>query len=163
MAEDLSEQLNKDIHECVFFSLQFDESTDVVDTSQLCIFMRIVFKDMSTKEELLKIIPSKGKTRDEDLFQTFSDFVNSTQLPVKMAYLKILMGHLHWLAESDAMPLLEVSNKIKAFRGKTEIWRMRVLNGIADMFPQLTEFWDTNKLSVELVRNPIRCHLTSLK
>ncbi|XP_068220026.1 SCAN domain-containing protein 3-like [Palaemon carinicauda] len=58
--------------------------------------------------------------------------------------------------------VLEVSDKIKAFRGKTDIWRMRVLNGITDMFPQLTEFLNTNKLSVELVRNQIYGHLTPL-
>ena len=82
MAENLGEQLNKDIGECVFFSLQFDETTDVMDTSQLCIFIRMVFKDLSTKEELLKVLPLKGKTRGEDIFHTFSDFVNKTQLPV---------------------------------------------------------------------------------
>ena len=34
------------------------------------------------------------------------------------------------------------------------------MNGIIDMFPQLTKFLDTNKLSVELVRNHFCCHLT---
>ena len=57
MADDLGEQLNKDIRECFFFSLQFDETTDMIDTSQLCIFIRMVFEDLSTKEELLKILP----------------------------------------------------------------------------------------------------------
>lgn len=82
MAEELSEQLDRDMHECVYFSLQLDESTDVVDTLQLCIFIRMVFKDMRTKEELLKILPLKGKTRGEDIFQTFSEFVQQRQLPV---------------------------------------------------------------------------------
>ena len=82
MVEDLSEQLDKDIHECMYFSLQFDESTDVVDTSQLCIFIWMVFKDMRTKEELLKILPLKGKTRGEEIFQIFSEFVQRKQLPL---------------------------------------------------------------------------------
>ena len=62
MAEDLSEQLNKDIRECVFFSFRFNESSDVIDTSQLCVFIRMVLKDLSTKEELLKILPLNEKT-----------------------------------------------------------------------------------------------------
>lgn len=82
LTEEVSEQLDRDIRECMFFSLQFDESTDVVDTSQLCIFIRLVFKDMSTKEELLKILPLKGKTRGEEIFQNFSDIVHRTELPL---------------------------------------------------------------------------------
>ena len=38
-------------------SLQFDESTDAVDEAQLCVFVRMVFDDMSVKEELLTIFP----------------------------------------------------------------------------------------------------------
>lgn len=57
MAEDMTKQPWKDITDCECFSLQFDESTDVCDTAQLCIFIRIVLTDMSTKEELLKILP----------------------------------------------------------------------------------------------------------
>lgn len=64
------------------FSLQFDETTDMIDTSQLWIFIRMVFRDLTTKEELLKVLISKGKIRGGDIIHTFSDFVNKTQLPV---------------------------------------------------------------------------------
>ena len=43
MAVDVEEQLWKDIDACECFSLQFDESTDMVDVAQLCVFIRIVF------------------------------------------------------------------------------------------------------------------------
>ena len=55
MAEDLTQQLLKDIEDCKCFSLQLDESTDVSDTAQLCVFIRMVFTDMTAKEELLTI------------------------------------------------------------------------------------------------------------
>ncbi|KAK1897550.1 Zinc finger MYM-type protein 6 [Dissostichus eleginoides] len=58
--------------------------------------------------------------------------------------------------------ILEVSDKIKAFRAKTAIWRRRVQNGITDMFPQLTEFLDTNQIPAEIVKNTIGSHLASL-
>jgi hypothetical protein len=48
---DFIEQLTKDINECVCFSLQFHEYTDILDTSQLYIFIRMVFRDMIVKEE----------------------------------------------------------------------------------------------------------------
>lgn len=73
MAEDLGEQLNKYKRECVLFSLQFDETTDVNDTSQLCIFSEMVFKDLSRKEELLKVLPLKER-RKKNKVKTFSRF-----------------------------------------------------------------------------------------
>ena len=39
MAVDVEEQLKKDIDVCECFSLQFDESTDMVDVAQLCVFI----------------------------------------------------------------------------------------------------------------------------
>ena len=71
MAEDLTQQLWKDIGDCKCFSLQLDESTDVSDTTQMCIFIRMVFTDMTAKEELLTILPMKEHTRGQDIFQSF--------------------------------------------------------------------------------------------
>ncbi|KAF7650099.1 hypothetical protein LDENG_00131240 [Lucifuga dentata] len=39
MADDLTQQLWKDIADCECFSLQLDESMDISDTAQLCIFI----------------------------------------------------------------------------------------------------------------------------
>ena len=41
MAEDLTQQLQRDIADCVCFSMQLDESTDTSDTAQMCIFIRM--------------------------------------------------------------------------------------------------------------------------
>ena len=74
----------KDIDVCECFSLQSDESTDTVDVAQLCVFIRVVFEDMSAKEELLTILPLKGHTRGEDtVFSMLSwDFDKETKLPL---------------------------------------------------------------------------------
>ena len=82
MSEDLHSQLKKDVNSCECFSLQFDESTDMVDVAQLCIFIRMVFDDMTAKEELLTILPLKGTTRGEDIFHAFMEFVKESQLPL---------------------------------------------------------------------------------
>ena len=63
LSADVTDQLQDDINKCVAFSLQFDDSTDVIDTAQLMVFMRMVFEDCTTKEELLKVIPKHGRTR----------------------------------------------------------------------------------------------------
>ena len=52
----------------------------MVDVAQLCVFIRMVFEDMSTKEELLTILPLKGHTRGEDIFNAFMGFVNEKKL-----------------------------------------------------------------------------------
>lgn len=82
MAEDLTQQMWKDIRDCECFSVQLDESTDVSDTAQMCIFIRMVFSDITAKEELLTVLPMKKQTRGEDIFQSFKNFIEKTQLPV---------------------------------------------------------------------------------
>lgn len=82
LSKNLNEQLQKDIVLCVAFSLQFDESTDITDTAQLLVFIRMVFKDFSTKEELLSMISLKGKTRGIDIFTEFKAYICEIKLPL---------------------------------------------------------------------------------
>ena len=53
----------------------------MVDVAQLCVFIRMVFEDMTAKEELITILPLKGHTRGEDVFNAFMSFVSETKLP----------------------------------------------------------------------------------
>ncbi|XP_047020709.1 general transcription factor II-I repeat domain-containing protein 2A-like isoform X2 [Helicoverpa zea] len=82
ISKNLNEQLQKDIDLCVAFSLQFDESTDVTDTAQLLVFIRMVFEDFSTKEELLSMISLKEKTRGFDIFTAFKAYISQIKLPL---------------------------------------------------------------------------------
>ncbi|GFU93195.1 uncharacterized protein TNCV_4217211 [Trichonephila clavipes] len=78
MNSNLADQLTKGIANCICFSLQFDESVDVVDISQPCIFVRMDFQDMSIKEELLTILPLKKKTRGEDV----KKYIEEKNIPI---------------------------------------------------------------------------------
>lgn len=82
MSKNVDEQLQRDLVQCVAFSLQLDESTDISDTAQLLIFIRMVFGDFSTREELLTMISLKGRTRGIDLFTEFKDYVGKINLPL---------------------------------------------------------------------------------
>ncbi|XP_072380584.1 zinc finger BED domain-containing protein 5-like [Diabrotica undecimpunctata] len=82
MGKDLESQVKSDIMKCMYFSLQFDESSDMTDTAQLCIFIRLVFSDMLAKEELLTTLPLKEKTRGEDIHNVFISFVKQYELPI---------------------------------------------------------------------------------
>jgi hypothetical protein len=62
----------KNVHQnCCYFSLQFNESTDIVDTSQKIMFIRLVFPDIIHNEEFLTMIPVKETTKDEIIYPQF--------------------------------------------------------------------------------------------
>lgn len=82
MSKNITELLQKDFDQCVAFSLQLDESTDVTDTAQLLVFIRMVFEDFSTKEELMGMISLKERTRGLDIFNAFKNYVGQINLPL---------------------------------------------------------------------------------
>jgi hypothetical protein len=82
MSDDNEQQMRQDLEICEFFSLKLDESTDVSDVSQLLVFVQMVFNDGSIKEELLKTIPLHGKTRGEDIFQSFYTSLLEINVPI---------------------------------------------------------------------------------
>lgn len=81
MGDNLVQQLGKDIDYCECFSLQMDESTNITDKAQLCIFIRMVH-DMTAKEELLTVLHMNAHTRGEDIFQIFKNFIDKNKIPV---------------------------------------------------------------------------------
>ncbi|XP_035215021.1 zinc finger BED domain-containing protein 5-like, partial [Stegodyphus dumicola] len=83
IAENLEAELANDMENCIFFSLQMDESADVTNISQLAICVKMVFSDFTTKEEFLKVLPLKGSTRGEDIFSTFKKYITDVKLPVQ--------------------------------------------------------------------------------
>lgn len=82
ISTDLQTQLKTDLEICDCFSLQFDESTDISDTAQLAVMVRMVFSNFTVKEELLQILPMKGQTRGEDIYNTFRTYAKSINMPL---------------------------------------------------------------------------------
>ena len=61
--------LKEKLHECIFYALAVDESTDQSDTAQLAIFVRDVDDYFNVFEELLALSSLKGQTRGVDILQ----------------------------------------------------------------------------------------------
>lgn len=94
LSEDIICQLKEDINICVAFSLQFDESTDVRDTAQLMIFIRMVCEDCTVKEQILKLIPMHGRTRGEDIFRVFNNLLKQRFLFLNCFRLQRMVLHV---------------------------------------------------------------------
>ena len=62
--------------------MQCDESVDSGSTAQLMIFIRMVFDDFSTKEELLTFLPLKATTRGVDIYTAVKNFFVEKKVPL---------------------------------------------------------------------------------
>lgn len=80
MSSDLVEQLKRQLNDCVAFSLALDDSTDITDVSQLCVWIRFVDKDLSVNEELLALRSLHGQTRGKDILEVVLDLVKEFEL-----------------------------------------------------------------------------------
>lgn len=64
------------------YALALDESCDIVDDEQMSVFVRFFEEENKImREELLTVLTFKGKTRGEDLFETFDDFMQKSNIP----------------------------------------------------------------------------------
>lgn len=82
ISTDIQTLLNADLEICDWFSLQFDESTDISDTAQLAVMVRMVFDNFTAKEDLLQILPMKGQTRGKDIYHAFRTYAESINMPL---------------------------------------------------------------------------------
>uniref|UniRef100_A0A3Q2PF54 HAT C-terminal dimerisation domain-containing protein n=1 Tax=Fundulus heteroclitus TaxID=8078 RepID=A0A3Q2PF54_FUNHE len=55
-------------HDCKYFSLALDESTDVTDVSQLLVFARTIVNAFDVHQELLKLASLHDTTKGSDIF-----------------------------------------------------------------------------------------------
>ena len=92
ISTDIQTQLNTNLEICDWFSLQFDESTDISDTAQLAVMVRMVFSNFTVKEDMLQILHMKGQTRGDDMYKTFRAYTKSINMPLHKLSLIITDG-----------------------------------------------------------------------
>lgn len=73
ISDDLLSQLLKDIENAEYFSLALDESTNSTDIAQLIVWVRFLKGDKFA-EEMLALLPLRGKTRGEDIHSALMSF-----------------------------------------------------------------------------------------
>ena len=73
LAENIENALKKATSDFVFYSVAFDESTDMSDTAQLAIFIRGVDSNFVVTEEMLRLYPMTGTTKGTDISKAVKD------------------------------------------------------------------------------------------
>ena len=67
----------------VYFSLAVDETTDIVNTSQLAVYIRGVNREMKVTEEFLDVASLKERTTGKDIKEGVLKCVNAYQLNLR--------------------------------------------------------------------------------
>ena len=80
MATSAKDILRKSVESFDYFSMALDESTDILDTAQLAIFIRGIDSNFEVTEELVKLEPLMGKTTSEDILNGFRRVVKEMYL-----------------------------------------------------------------------------------
>lgn len=68
------------IKDFVAYSLALDETTDLVDTSQLVLFIRGVDNTLSPQEYLLDLVPLKSRTTGEVIFEAVCSVLETNEV-----------------------------------------------------------------------------------
>ena len=81
IGEDLTSQLKGLVPSFQLFSLALDESTDIDDTAQLLIFVRVISENFEIAEELLSMESMKDTTTGEDIFECVENAFRTMESP----------------------------------------------------------------------------------
>lgn len=68
--------LKERVKACSFFSIALDESTDITDTSQLIICIKIADHNFNSSEEILKLVPMYKNSKGKDIFEAVKKVVD---------------------------------------------------------------------------------------
>jgi len=80
ISENLSCQLKGNLDNCLSYSLALDESTDICDVAQLCVWVRFVDEDLEQHEEMLALRGMHSQTRGEDIRSCIKDLLDESGL-----------------------------------------------------------------------------------
>ena len=114
LSRDVCEQVKDCAHACSFFSLTFDESANICDVAELCIFVQGIEDNFNVFEELIGFESLHGKTRGSDIFEKVKLCLKSQQLDLNELLGVCTDGALSMIGQAaGAVALLERSSSPK--------------------------------------------------
>ena len=78
----IESQLHSDFQAFEYFSVALDESCDIQDKPQMAIFVQFISTDCLIQEELLDIVPLKGRIRGIDVKEAIMAAIDKANSPI---------------------------------------------------------------------------------
>jgi len=80
IGKSIENKLEEKVRSFKYYSLAIDESTDVMDTAQVAIFIRGIDNEFNISEEMASLVPLKDTTKARDLFEAVETTLNKFSL-----------------------------------------------------------------------------------
>ena len=80
LSANIQSQSEQILNSCISFSIALDESTDVGDISQLCIYYRCLTNEYKLITEILCLKSLHGHTRGQDILSSFNEVITKFNL-----------------------------------------------------------------------------------
>ncbi|XP_067944841.1 general transcription factor II-I repeat domain-containing protein 2-like [Watersipora subatra] len=159
IAEHLTKNVVNDLKECTAFSIALDESTDINDVAQLCIFVRY-FANNAFQEEFWWLSKDEALSRvwmlrneldsflsetDTEEANTFLKLLRSEQKMVDMAFLVDFLSYMNDLnvkLQGDGKDVIHLWQTISAYQRKLEVFHNDIVSDL-DPFTTLKGFMRT--------------------
>ncbi|XP_054713545.1 zinc finger BED domain-containing protein 5-like [Uloborus diversus] len=142
MSENVKEVLVTFLRKSEYFSLQFDESTDVAGKANLLAFCRFEWNG-NIQEEMLFCQSLPTRKIGEVIFKAADNFMKENE--IDWTHCSI---HREALAGKDCHKIF-VQDKIEAMIIKLQRWARKVDQDSFDAFPTLHDFIETNEIKVD--------------
>jgi len=115
-------KLRDRIQDFKYFSIAFDESTDISNIDQLIIFVRGINESFQITEEMLKSISLKGTTKGEDMFHAVENSLCENNLDLEIISEISTNGAPAMVGKEKAAIKLLI-NKIESTRKTNHFWK----------------------------------------
>jgi hypothetical protein len=119
LAGDIPCQHKETCKNCVAYSIAVDESTDVEHSAQLAVFVRGVNEDFELAEDLLELVPMKGKTGADEIFSQLVTLLNKFDLLWGKMVGFVSDGAPAMIGKNKDVAAKLKKNKMKEFEGTT--------------------------------------------
>lgn len=80
---DIDQQISDKMKKFLAISIAVDESTDIRDIAQCCIFFRGIDNEYNVVEDILHLHPLTDRTRGEDIFKCVMDVLKQFSVPIR--------------------------------------------------------------------------------
>lgn len=155
LAEDILNQNATIIKSSISFSFALDETTDIKDISQLCIYFRAIKNDFYIVTDIFAISQLHLTTNSENIYKIFNDLINKYSIDLSKVQFSVLYVQYNTLYNTlnSGYSMSIYCTLVHYIQYSTTLDTR--LDYLTTVYVQYTEYCDSVQYSwVELVGNP---------